>query len=294
MNRTKACSFCRKFTLLGLFASATAIYVAATAHAQSLYISDDNGVEKYDFSTSSLSTLVPTSGDLFDLTGVTIGPNGNLFVAATAPTPQIYQYNATTGAPVGVQPFVNYEGTPPSPDPHDVINPQGMRFSPTNNNLYVADVSGATANAHIYDGITGASIGALGDPTLDEPSDVAFDKNGNLYVVNPGFENILTSAHGTDAFMAFTNPGDGGVVNPTALTFGPDGKLYVLDISTDTIDRFNANGTFDKTLVSFGLFQPTDLAFGPDGKLYVSGTDSGFGYRRSAALHDRRCARTEP
>jgi len=252
----------------------TAVWILPAAlHAQvRLFVSDGNGVERYDFASHSLSTLVPESAGAFSMTGLTVGPNGNLFVAATGPAPQIFEYNQATGAQIGAQPFVFYEGTPPSPDPHDVINPQGMRFSPLNGNLYVADVSGSTANVHMY-GPTGASLGALTDATLDQPSDVAFDAHGNMYVVNPGMANVLVSALGTQPLTEFVSTQSGGLTNPTALTFGPDGKLYVLDLSTSAIDRYNSNGSFDTTVVSFPLFQPAGLAFGPDGKLYVSGID---------------------
>src|SRR5262249_40954875 len=128
------------------------------------------------------------------------------------------------------------------------------------------------ANVHMYD-TTGSSLGTLTDATLADPSDVAFDASGNLYVVNPGFSNVLVSASGTQPFTPFVSTQSGGLINPTALTFGPDGKLYVLDASTGAIDRYNSNGSFDTTIVTLGLFQPSDLAFGPDGKLYVSGTD---------------------
>ena len=150
-----------------------------------------------------------------------------------------------------------------------------MRFSPLNHNLYIADLSGATTNAHVYDGTSGSSLFALTDPTLDEPSDLAFDAKGNLYIVNPGFENVLKSVAGTQAFTEFVTAGSGGLVNPTALTFGPDGKLYVLDTTSNPeIYRYNADGSFDTAIIpSFGFFQPADLAFGPDGMLYVSGTD---------------------
>ncbi len=165
-----------------------------------------------------------------------------------------------------------------------------MRFSPSNHNLYIADLSGATANVHVYGGASGASLFALTDPTLDEPSDVAFDAQGNMYVVNPGFENVLKSVAGTQPFTQFVSPGSGGLVNPTALAFGPDGKLYVLDTTSNAeIYRYNADGSFDTAVIpSFGLFQPADLAFGPDGNALHLGHRPAAEHRRSVALHARR------
>src|SRR5271170_5815701 len=94
-----------------------------------LFISDDNGIEKYDFQSETLTNLVPDNSNPGSFMGLAIGPNGNLFAAAQVPAGQVYEYNPVTGAQIGAGPFVFYEGTPPSPDPHDVNGPEGMKFS---------------------------------------------------------------------------------------------------------------------------------------------------------------------
>ena len=114
--------------------------------------------------------------------------------------------------------------------------------------------------------------------SFPQPTDVAFDAGGNLYVVNPGFADVLKSVGGTQQFAEFVSPLSGGLTIPQALTFGPDGKLYVLDASNSSgpaIRRYTASGADDGTVISYAttLFQPNDIAFGPDGKLYVSGMD---------------------
>ncbi len=116
---------------------------------------------------------------------------------------------------------------------------------------------------------------------MSQPTDVAFDASGNLYVVNPGMADVLVSIGGTQPLAEFFGPLTGGLTIPSALTFGPDGKLYVLDSSNSggpAIRRYTASGANDGTFVSYAtsLFQPNDIAFGPDGKLYVSGVDLGF------------------
>jgi len=71
----------------------------------------------------------------------------------------------------------------------------------------------------------------------------------------------------------FTNIGD--------LTFGPDGKLYVLEISTNGLASPNGPGTGaliavdtatgkQTSLATTGLFLPTGLTAGPDNALYIS------------------------
>lgn len=92
-------------------------------------------------------------------------------------------------------------------------------------------------------------------------------------MVNPGLANVLKSLGGTQPLTQFVDVQSGGLTIPIALTFGSDGKLYVLDQSTSSIHRYNSDGSFDTLFAQFPLFQPSDLEFGPDGKLYVLGTD---------------------
>jgi DNA-binding beta-propeller fold protein YncE len=234
-----------------------------------LFITDSNGIERYDFQTAQTTNLVAESAGAIGFTGIAIGPDGNLYASTQTPG-QVIEYNPATGAQIGSGPFVFYEGTPPTPDPHDVNGPEGMDFSPTNANLYIADVT--VSNVHRYD-TAGNSVISLTAPSLVQPTDVAFDAGGNLYVGSTGTAEILKSAGGTQPLSVFVSTQSGGLNDPGALTFGPDGMLYVLDVSNSKIFRYASDGTFDKVFADLGLFQPNDLAFGPDGKLYVAGID---------------------
>jgi secreted PhoX family phosphatase len=71
----------------------------------------------------------------------------------------------------------------------------------------------------------------------------------------------------------FIAPGAGGLVDPDALTFGPDGNLYVSsgDSSSGKILRYSgATGEFLGDFATSGLIRPYGSAFGPDGNFYVS------------------------
>ena len=82
-----------------------------------------------------------------------------------------------------------------------------MAFAP-NGNLYIADVT--ESNVHIYD-TAGNSVGALGSAEMSQPTDVAFDASGNLYVVNPGMADVLVSIGGTQPLAEFFGPLTGGL-----------------------------------------------------------------------------------
>src|SRR5262249_49154738 len=143
---------------------------------------------------------------LMGVTGLAIGPNGNLFAVTSNPgfqsdTGSVYQYDSTTHAKVG-GPYVTFDGLG---DGHDVQGPNGMHFG-TTGNLYIADTT--NNEVHIY-GSTNNSVGVLAGALLNQPIDVAFDSSGNLYVTS-GQANILRSAGGTGPLTEFVPTLSGG------------------------------------------------------------------------------------
>src|SRR5262249_22965048 len=76
----------------------------------------------------------------------------------------------------------------------------------------------------------------------------------------------------TPTMKTLIDAGSGGLNYPSGLTFGPGGKLFVVDLGATTpfvgqILQFEANGTFDKVFSESGKldFQfPSDVVFGSD------------------------------
>ena len=261
-------SFMRRLRISFVAFAASCLIGPAGVRAATLFVSDgvDDVIHRFDATTGAAITPdIP----LLSVMGLATGPNGDLFAVSQNP-PQVYRYNPTTGAQIG-GPYVTYNG---QNDGHDVFGPTGMSFAP-NGNLYIADTT--ASNVHVYD-TAGNSVASMDSPELSQPTDVTFDAAGNLYVVNPGNGNVLISIGGTQPLAEFFATQTGGLVNPSALTFGPNGELYVLDSTTGSgpaIRRYTAAGAADGTVISYAstFFQPNDIAFGPDAKLYVSGLD---------------------
>src|SRR5262245_55296610 len=122
------------------------------------------------------------SGGLSSPLGITLGPDGNLYVAGNGGA--VLRYNGTTGAYIntfvsqgsGGLAFTNYDGVAFGPD----------------GNLYVG--SGATNQVLEYNGSTGAFIKAFvtaGSGGLDTPTGVTFGPDGNLYVSGKFSQSVL-------------------------------------------------------------------------------------------------------
>lgn len=251
---------------------------AETASAADLFVSDGDVVHRFDATTGA-----PILPDILQAgaTGLALNSSGNLFVGSQNSPTQVFQFDPNTAVQIGSGPFIPYSVD----NSLNVQNPAGMRFGP-DGDLYIADET--NSNVHVYDP-TGNSLTTFSGPSVVQPTDVTFDGAGNLYAASGGGVAILHpgDAAFSDFVTAFSGPGVPPLNNPGSLTIGPDGRLYVLDISAASTEVVtyptntgpNPAGT---VFVSFmgpdlGLFQPADLAFGPDGNLYVSGLDFNTG-----------------
>jgi DNA-binding beta-propeller fold protein YncE len=227
------------------------------------------------------------SGGLSTPVGITLGPDGNLYVASNNNN-SVLCYNGTTGA------FISTFVSQGSGGLGFTGQPAGLTFGP-DGNLYVT--STATNQVLEYNGSTGAFIGVFvsaGSGGLVEPRSAAFGPDGNLYVtsrdINTGLNGVmryqglsgaspgspLPAAGETWAGAAFTpifapQATDGG--GARELLFGPDGNLYVDGGNTQGINRYDGTtGAFLGVFVSQGTGTQVNgrgMAFDPEGRLYV-------------------------
>ncbi len=230
--------------------------------------------------------------------GIAIDASGNIFVADTwnhrvrkvTPTGII-----TTVAGDGQRRFAG-DGGPAVSASLDV--PKGLALD-AQRNLYIADsgnarirkVTPAGAISTVAGGVWFEPIGDGGPATaasLYDPSGLAFDGRGNLYIADTMNRRVRkVTPEGTITTVAGNGDtgsmGDGGraaealLFAPRDSTFDARGNLYVADTSNRRVRKITAAGAISTVAGSGGandpknpLGLPSALAFDSAGNLYIA------------------------
>lgn len=259
------------------------VYVCSELTDRVLRFDGDTGAFLGPFVFDDPSTPANETGGLDSPSGIVFGKDERAYVASFTQN-RILRYDARTGAFVDVFVAAASSGSLSGPD-------AGMSFGPGpgGGDLFVP----AYFNSAIkrYSGSSGAFLGNFATATagIIRPRMIAFPGDGFAYVASETNDRIVQLDAGTGAFVRNVVVDDpstpanetGGLDAPSALAFGPDGRLYVASLGTDSVLRYDMpSGQFVDVFVpagSGGLTQPTFVLFRPDARVYGAPTPSSAG-----------------
>ncbi len=252
--------------------------------AGNLYVANDGGwIEKFTTNgTPSLFASDPGDGSVLNgPDGLAFDSSGNLYVANT--------YGGNNG--IGSIEKFTTNGTPSlfASDPGDgsvLLIPEGLAFD-SSGNLYVANTYGGDNENGSIEKFTTNGTPSLfaSDPgdgsVLNNPYDLAFDKTGNLYVVNAtgdtnGYGSVEKFKSSSSYSSFISDPGDGSLLNsPVGLAFDGAGNLSVVNSGfSQNVKKFNTNAVVTGIILA-SLSTPQGLALDSAGNLYVANQDEG-------------------
>jgi DNA-binding beta-propeller fold protein YncE len=254
--------YARNFLLLILLAAAG----ISTAFADLLVGGNGEQVYRYDDRNGAfLGVLVPNgAGGLNDLQGMTVGPDGSLYMTSFN-TRQVLRFDGRT-----VSVFIPSKGSAA-----DVISrSDDVKFGP-DGNVYVADWD----NNRIvkFDGRTGDFLCVFASGNgLHQPNRIAFGPTGDLYVGNAFTTDVLRFHAGSGEPYpaagqsgAIFVPGVPGPYN-VELDVSSKGVLAVTQGATPGLRFYDADTGKLLGTPAPELTNVSDMRFGPEGDLFVT------------------------
>ena len=172
-----------------------------------------------------------------------------------------------------------------------LFQPAGIAVD-SSGNIYIADAGNhrvrKVANGTITTYAGTGTAGFTGDgkaassAQLNNPTGVALDSSGNLYIADAG-NNVIrqVSTSGTITTIAGNNSlgagntGDGGAAtnaqlnNPVAVAVDSAGNLYIADANNNTIRKVSNKNI---STVVFGMHHPDAVAVDASGNIFVTDT----------------------
>ena len=233
-----------------------------------------------------------------NLMGITCDRSGNIFVADShnnlirkiTPdgTVSTFAGNGKQGSADGTGPAASF------------FNPEGIA-SDSQGNLYVADTHNNLVRRISPEGrvTTLAGLRKSGTlptqkdtlPPLDNPSGIAVDASGNVYIADWG-NDLIRKLTPDGKLTVFAGTGDRGNTNgpagkatfylPAGLALDDAGNLYVADSYNNMIRKISPagwvslvagqpeKGCADGKGTSAAFYHPTGIAIGKNGRIYVA------------------------
>jgi hypothetical protein len=201
-----------------------------------------------------------------DPSGIAAGPCAAVFVADTDHNRVLF-VDGTCAARAWLPPTM-MAGTAPGQFDH----PRGLAVSAEG--LWVADTGNRRVQRFGFPELA-PDLDVTGG--LQQPTDVATDSQGRLYVLDRALKMVRRyTRHGLpDPVYDLTLAGSGRLADPLFLAVGDGDVLCISDGAAAAVRCFDETGAFVRDLITpLGTWQPGALAFGA-GRLFAADAVSG-------------------
>ena len=201
------------------------------------------------------------------------------------------QYTISTAAGNGTQGYAGDNGPASSAEffmpGRVVVDSSGKIYIADGGNHRIRLLSGGTVTTIAGDG----TAGFLGDgkaatsAELNDPTGVALDASGNLYIADASNNVVREVSGGNIGTFAGNNTvgytGDGGLAvdaelsNPVAVVVDKSGNVYIADAGNNVIREVssaNISTIVGGAATTLQLSQPDGLALDANGALYIADT----------------------
>ena len=140
-------------------------------------------------------------------------------------------------------------------------------------NVWIANYD-PRGEAKEFHAVSGALVKASEWGIINNGNDLIISADGRILITSSADDRVVQLNAAGEHVGDFVEAGSGGLSHPAAMTFGPDGDLFVVSHNNDSVLRYDGlTGASLGEFVTEGsgeLSLPFGLAFGPDGNLYVS------------------------
>ncbi|MBT8460654.1 MAG: hypothetical protein HKP40_01455 [Litoreibacter sp.] len=119
-----------------------------------------------------------------------------------------------------------------------------------------------------------AAFHSASEPLLNDPHDLTFGPDGNLYIADKFANRVVLMD--PDTLQVIGSIGDGALAGAHDVSFGPDGRMYVAATGLNGVVVYDLSEAVPRNLGILGPFPRTEGVLAhSSGRLYVMASGSG-------------------